>query len=416
MTSSNEKPWAGQSAKNFSSWHTMCSYLGAFPPALANYFIRCFTDEGDLVMDPFSGRGTTLLESRMLKRRIVASDLNPIALTLTHAKNTSVILPDVLIRINELQRRYDPVLYVPEARAQSDEINLIFHPRTLAQLCYLRRRMLPTASEVDKFIVGCVLGIMHGGVRKDGSSGYASISMPNTFSMSPEYVRRFVQTKQLARDFHDVFELLKAKATRLFKTPAPQGAPGIVLEQDVKFMGEAPEFSPFRGAVDLVLTSPPYLGVVNYAKQNWIRTWFLNENPNEISTRLDDDLALGNWLTFMEKTMTSVTDMLREGGTAVFIIGDVARANSVIALAREFCHMVREKGFFKNIWYLSDSVGELDKTTRIWGDTKGKATAVDRIVVLSNSENPFEHNHRLAESEQILSHYLVESRNWSVSI
>ena len=192
MTNTNEKPWAGQSAKNYSAWHTMCSYLGAFPPALASYFVRYFTDEGELVMDPFSGRGTTLLESRMLNRRVIASDLNPIALALTHAKNTSVTLSEVLNRVGELQRRYDTVLYMPEARAQSDEINLIYHPRTLAQLCYLKRRIVPATTDIDRFIVGCVLGIMHGGVRKDGSSGYASISMPNTFSMSPEYVRRFV--------------------------------------------------------------------------------------------------------------------------------------------------------------------------------------------------------------------------------
>ena len=70
-------------------------------------------------------------------------------------------------------------MYLPEDLAQPDEIHLIFHPRTLAQLCYL---------------IGCVLGVMHGGERKDGTSGYLSISMPNTFSMSPDYVRRFVQT------------------------------------------------------------------------------------------------------------------------------------------------------------------------------------------------------------------------------
>lgn len=153
--------------------------------------------------------------------------------------------------------------------------------------------------------------------------------------------------------------------------------------------------------------------MVNYAKQNWIRTWFLNHSAAEVSTRLDDDLNLSGWLAFMEKSLISVKAMLRENGTAVFIIGDVAKANSVIALAREFCHMVQEKGYFRNIWYLSDSLGELDKTTRIWGDTKGKATAIDRIVVLSNA-NPFLNN-RLPEPERITPEYLFESLNWSVT-
>lgn len=415
MTANNDKPWAGQRAKDFSAWHAMCSYLGAFPPALANYFIRAFTDQNNVVLDPFSGRGTTLLEARMLGRQALASDLNPIALSLTRAKNASVTLEEVLVRIEQLQKRYDTTLYLPEAGAQSDEINLIYHPRTLAQLCYLKRRLVTSITDVDRFLVGCVLGIMHGGVRKDGTSGYASISMPNTFSMSPEYVRRFVQTNQLARDFHDVFELLKNKAGRLFKDNFPAGAPGIVVAEDVKKLSLNTDLTPYHGTVDLVLTSPPYLGVVNYAKQNWIRTWFLNEDPEEVSSRLDDDLSLTEWLSFMEKSLLSLMPLMRPNGTAVFIIGDVAKSNSIVALAREFCHMVQEKGFFKNIWYISDSVGEVDKTTRIWGETKGKATAIDRIVVLSNVD-PFADNNRLPEEERISQHYLAESQNWSVAV
>lgn len=415
MTTTNDKPWAGQRPKDFSAWHSMCSYLGAFPPALANYFIRAFTDENGIVMDPFSGRGTTLLEARVLSRQAVASDLNPIALALTAAKNTSVTLQEVLTRIDQLEKRYDTNLYLPEAGAQSDDINLIYHPRTLAQLCYLKRRIVAATTDVDRFLVGCVLGVMHGGVRKDGTSGYASISMPNTFSMSPEYVRRFVQTNQLDRKFHDVFELLKAKAERLFRDVFPSGRQGVVVAEDVKKLSENPLLVPYQGAVDLILTSPPYLGVVNYAKQNWIRTWFLNEDPIEVSARLDDDLNLTEWLSFMEKSLMSLVPLLRPNGTAVFIIGDVAKSNSIVALAREFCHMVQEKGFFKNIWYISDSVGEVDKTTRIWGETKGKATAIDRIVVLSNG-NPFTDKNRLPEDERISQLYLAESQNWSVAV
>ena len=93
--------------------------------------------------------------------------------------------------------------------------DLIFHPRTLAQLCYLRLVLIDSENAIDEFIVGAILGIMHGGERKDGTSGYLSISMPNTFSMSPEYVRRFVQTKQLNREFRDVFQLLREKTIRV---------------------------------------------------------------------------------------------------------------------------------------------------------------------------------------------------------
>ena len=67
-------PWANKSDSD--PLHSLCSYLGAFPPSLANYFINYFTDEKDLVYDPFSGRGTTILESRLLNRESFGSDLN----------------------------------------------------------------------------------------------------------------------------------------------------------------------------------------------------------------------------------------------------------------------------------------------------------------------------------------------------
>ncbi|MGC4059287.1 MAG: DNA methyltransferase [Chitinophagaceae bacterium] len=239
-------PWAKDSARNYDSWHSMCSYLGSFPPSLASYFIKYFSDEGDLIYDPFSGRGTTLLEARILNRKSLASDLNPIALALSEAKNINYAKDEIISRIDELATKYDPALFLPEALAQPDDIHLIFHPRTLAQLCFLKRQFLKGKNPIDKFLIGCALGVMHGGERKDGTSGYLSISMPNTFSMSPEYVRRFVQTKQLNREFRDVFQILKEKTERLFEKHKVLRESGIVLKADAKKLSSTKELLDYR--------------------------------------------------------------------------------------------------------------------------------------------------------------------------
>ncbi len=383
-------PWAKQSARDFDSWHSMCSYLGAFPAPLANYFIRYFSFEKDLVFDPFSGRGTTALEARILNRKSIATDLNPIALALSEAKNQNLTLDEIYLRIEELERKYDYALYQPEAISQSDDVHLIFHPRTLAQLCYLRRKLLNSDRPVDKYLIGITLGVLHGGERADGTSGYASIDMPNTFSMSPEYVRRFVQTKQLNRFYRDVFNLLREKTDRLYKKHAQLGQSGLIVRGDVKQLSKIEELKPFHKKVSLILTSPPYLGIVNYAKQNWIRSWFMNQDPIAVSKQLDDDLNLDEWVAFSKTFIVELKKFLKKDGVAVFVIGDVAKSKtSVISLAREFCLMVRESNLFENVWCFSDVIIDTDKTTRIWGDKKGIATATDRIVILSDI-NPFE--------------------------
>jgi site-specific DNA-methyltransferase (adenine-specific) len=398
-------PWADKSDSD--SFHSLCSYLGAFPPSLANYFIKYFTNEKDLVFDPFSGRGTTILESRILNRKSVGSDLNPIALALSKAKSHNLDIKDILKRIEELESNYDYALFLPEAQAQSDEIHLIFHPSTLSELCYLKAILLKSENKVDQFLIGAILGIMHGGERKDGTSGYLSISMPNTFSMSPEYVRRFVQTNELNRFYRNVFENLRDKTERVFKKHTSPKIEAFITECDAKELSYSTDLKKFQGKVDLLLTSPPYLGIVNYAKQNWIRSWFLDSDPIEISQKLDDDLNINQWVKFSKTTLTEFKKMLKPNGVGVFVIGDVAKSKtSVIPLAREFAMMVRENKLFKNVWIFSDYIQGVDKTTRIWGETKGQATATDRIVILSDI-NPFENNERM-NGKSILTYKLIQ--------
>lgn len=68
--------------------------------------------------------------------------------------------------------------------------------------------------------------------------------------------------------------------------------------------------------------------------------------------------------------------------------------------------MIKENKLFKNVWIFSDYIQGFDKTTRIWGETKGKATATDRIVILSDI-NPFKENHRL-NGESDLTYDLIK--------
>jgi site-specific DNA-methyltransferase (adenine-specific) len=57
-----------------------------FPEAFAEAWIERLTKRGDVVLDPFSGRGTTAFQSLLMNRRAVASDVNDVAFCLTKAK------------------------------------------------------------------------------------------------------------------------------------------------------------------------------------------------------------------------------------------------------------------------------------------------------------------------------------------
>src|SRR6185295_9945973 len=81
-----EPEWKAQQRLWGHSFHPMCSYLASFPAALAHAFIARYSRPGDVVVDPFSGRGTTPLQACAEGRIGAGNDLNPLAYLLTAAK------------------------------------------------------------------------------------------------------------------------------------------------------------------------------------------------------------------------------------------------------------------------------------------------------------------------------------------
>ena len=72
-----EELWTSRQ-RQASSIHEV-SYRACFKPQLPAYFIDRLSDEGDVVYDPFSGRGTTAVEAALHGRRVVANDINPLS-------------------------------------------------------------------------------------------------------------------------------------------------------------------------------------------------------------------------------------------------------------------------------------------------------------------------------------------------
>ena len=62
------------------------SYRACFKPQLPRFFIERLTDPGDVVFDPFMGRGTTLLEAVLLGRDVIGNDVNPLSRVLVEAR------------------------------------------------------------------------------------------------------------------------------------------------------------------------------------------------------------------------------------------------------------------------------------------------------------------------------------------
>ncbi len=73
----------------------------------------------------------------------------------------------------------------------------------------------------------------------------------------------------------------------------------------------------------LILTSPPYLQIIKYGKYNWVRLWFLGEDPKQVDTGLMATVSLSRYRDFMRTVSRHWLNIVDQRGFVCLVIGDV---------------------------------------------------------------------------------------------
>lgn len=407
--------WKDQQRLWGHSFHPMCSYLASFPAALTHAFIARYSRPGDVVLDPFSGRGTLPLQACAEGRVGGGNDLNPLAYLLTVAKVDPPSRAETTTRLVILRLAWsrdaaawdalaasvlaDPAgSRVPVAGSRGGpgdgtdlvpaEVALAFHRRTLGQLLFARSA-LRLDDRVDRFLLAALTGILHG-----KSPSYLSEIMPNTFSMAPRYVRDYAARTGFQSPERDVFACLDLKLRRLDRQPAPPTR-GFALLGDARDAGartrEALRARSLPLQARLVVTSPPYLRVVKYGYYNWLRTWLIGADAREIDATLDDAHHRAPYLVFLREVLADLRQILTHDAVVVLVIGDVDRdrgrhITGDVALAEAAWTEAAEPEGYRLAGIARDDIAANRKMTKLWGDEAGRATKTDRILVLGASE------------------------------
>jgi len=254
--------------------HSLCPYFAMFPETFVQEQVDAYTKARDLVFDPFSGRGTTLLQSLLMGRRAIASDINPVAYCISGAKASVPKLSTVLKRLAVLERNFDPTAQERSAAALPEFFSHAYCPVTLSQIVFLRETLAWRRTTVDRFIAALVLGSLHG--EMDKSSSYFSNQMPRTISTKPDYSVRYWTEHKLSAPERDVFDLLRKRAEYRLNSDAPSMRGSVALIDARK---SSAAFGRYKRQVNLIVTSPPYLDVTRYEEDQWLRLWFLGHDP-----------------------------------------------------------------------------------------------------------------------------------------
>jgi hypothetical protein len=296
-------------------FHAICPYFAMFPETFVQKNL-VYSKPGDVVFDPFSGRGTTVFQSLLSNRKGIAIDINPIAVCVSRGKAAAPVEALANARLKELQEKYIAPENFPEK--DSEFFKYCYHPNTLQQIMYLRSALDWRKNNIDCFLAALVLGRLHGESQR--SLNYLSNQMPRTISTKPVYSVNWWKKHGFMPPVRDAFELLKREIAFRYASPPPP-IKGLVKEGDARKSGQLLHY--YKGKVKLVVTSPPYLDTTDFAEDQWLRNWFLGGEARVVSKGKSDHRHVNRqkYWDFIGETFKGMSPLLAPTSTIAIRIG-----------------------------------------------------------------------------------------------
>jgi len=355
------------------------SYRACFKPQLPRFFISLLTRKRDVVYDPFNGRGTTTIEAALLGRNVIANDANPLSRIMTQAR---FFPPDLSL----VEQRLDAIPS-GEDRAEID-LSMFYHPDTEREIVALRRYLLERKAasledSIDHWIAMVATNRLTG-----HSSGFFSVyTLPPNQAVSPVSQRKINEKRNQTPEYRNTRHIILSKSKSLLRSVSGSditnlnraGKSAILITGDARKTPAIPDES-----VHLTVTSPPFLDIVQYREDNWLRCWFNGLDANGIGKEITMARTVETWAEVMGRVFTELFRITVPGGHVAFEVGEVR--NRTIRLEEHVVPLGLAAGFACQCVLINQQI--FTKTSNIWGvGNMAAGTNTNRIVVFKKPEN-----------------------------
>ena len=347
------------------------SYRACFKPQLPEFFITRLTKPGDAVYDPFMGRGTTPVQAALMGRRPIGNDINPLSVLFSRPRLEPPAPSDVAGRLDQI--RWD------DGEVDDPELLAFYSPLTLRHICALRRFLIErapldrTPDPVDDWIRMVAINRLSG-----HSPGFFSVyTLPPNQAVSPSSQRKINERRGQTPPDRDVKKLiLKKTAALLSDGSMPSHSPSLLTTGTAQ---STPLIE--SGSVQLVVTSPPFLDIVQYADDNWLRSWFAGIDVSSVA--IAHHRTEAGWQQMVRDTLTELARVVRPSGHVAFEVGEV-RSGTV--LLERLVWDAAEGLPFDRLFVMVNQQ-EFTKTANCWGvKNNARGTNTNRIVVLQRRQ------------------------------
>jgi hypothetical protein len=368
--------WTAQQ-RQASSIHEV-SYRACFKPQLPGFFIEHLTAPGDVVYDPFSGRGTTVIQAGLSARRVIANDANPLSKILTCPR----FFPPSPGEVEERLK----IIPTNGEKAEID-LSMFYDPKTEREIVALRDYLLEQRATGKKDTIDRWIAMVATNRLTGHSSGFFSVyTLPPNQAVSQESQRRINAKRHQVPAYRDTHRIIIKKTKTLLSTLTPKERENLNhAGQTAQFFTGDARATPHipDGTVRLTVTSPPFLDIVQYRQDNWLRCWFNGLNEDAIGRQITVAHSLREWESVMGAVFSELYRITAPGGSVAFEVGEVR--NRTIRLEEQVVPLGCAAGFSCTGILINQQ--KFTKTSNIWGVDNMKAgTNTNRIVVFSKDD------------------------------
>ncbi|HEY3807671.1 MAG TPA: DNA methyltransferase [Kofleriaceae bacterium] len=274
--------------------HDLHPYPARLLVNIPSFFLSTsLTRPGDLVADPFCGSGTVLVEALLSGRNVVGADSNPLARLITTTKLTPVSRPDALAALARLRDRVRDAPVPSGPFPDVINIDYWFHPHVRRDLL----RLLEGIRAMRHPILARFFAMTFSSCVKKVSLADPRLSVPVRLKAkrynATHWLREKTENNLRKLKVVNVFALFeKSLLSNLSRLAPVSGArsKGGRLHHIATDAREMPLLD--HGAVDLIITSPPYLGAQKYIRASSLSlTWLGLCASTEL--RVLEDLNIG---------------------------------------------------------------------------------------------------------------------------
>jgi DNA modification methylase len=341
----------GEIGKNNNSIHSLSPYVGKIRSDLIQYLIDKYAVKKEYIYDPFCGSGTVLLEGWVKGYDVIGVDLNPYAYTLSMGK----VHP--LISLNVAEEKLVTYNYAVMQIAKNlsianipDWVKDFFNKKTLKEI-YAWIMVLQQNKE--HFLLSCLLGILHHqrpGFLSFPSSHGAPYLRSNKYPQSqfPEMY-----------EYRNVYDRLLKKVHRSY-----HNSPDLdfAFSRDV-YLGDSSEIILSKKRIATIITSPPYMKSLTYARDNRLRLWFLGiEDWKKLDKIISPTPEY--FIDMMENCFKKWSDFQLKSDKCIIIIGDIpiTYSSKKIPLHEAICEIA--KPYYQLIEAFKDPIPEAKKMVK----------------------------------------------------